>query len=55
MEESPNSPTERRITLVPAPKQPYAPPKLVTHGRIDEITGGVGTKPADIPLGSSIA
>lgn len=36
-------------------KKPYATPQIVVHGTVDKITGGLGTKSADIPLGSMIA
>ena len=37
------------------PRKPYSPPKLVVHGRIEEITAAGGLTNSDGVLGSSLA
>ena len=39
---------------VQQPKLPYVEPQLTTHGTIEEMTGGGGTKGTDAPLGSQV-
>ena len=37
------------------PRKPYAAPRLVAHGTLQELTGNVGNGFVDFPMGSRIA
>ena len=43
---------EKKFDLARSDKKQYAPPKLVRHGDVDEITQKGGTHSRDVPIGT---
>jgi hypothetical protein len=47
-------PTQRETEQLQPARQPYTAPKLVTHGKVEDLTKKVGVSGADTPIGSDL-